>query len=68
MQKWSDAGIRKEILQGFPSRLGCELLVLWVLLVPLGILSDVLAMSRVKTPPAFGGVGGCGFRELLGLS
>lgn len=56
MQKWSDAGIRKEILQGFPGWLGCQPLVLWALLVPFGILSDVLAMCRVKTPPAFGDV------------
>lgn len=49
MQKWSDAGIRKEILQGFPSWLGCQPLVLWVLLVPLEILSDVLAICRLKT-------------------
>lgn len=65
MQKWSDAGIRKEILQGFPSWLGCQPLVLWVLLVPLEILSDVLAMCRLKTPQLSGDVCGCGFREVL---
>lgn len=53
MQKWSDAGIRKEILQGFPGWLGCQPLV-WALLVPFGILSDVLAMCRVKTPQLLG--------------
>lgn len=34
--------------------MGCQTLVLWVLLVPLGILSDVLATCSVKTPQLLG--------------
>lgn len=63
MQKWSDAGIRKEILQGFPSWLGSQPLVLWVILVPLGILSDFIRCVGLKTPSLWG----CGFREVLGV-